>query len=209
MYEWLTSRIEYLIITGLVLTLLLQVFGVLSALSKLSLPGFIRETLSHKGSGLRATFLTRLVVEQLDDTSWKLLRELVCEFDPPLEDKLQYIKVPAEYVTDFASVPRLPFIYPYVGGLGKRAGVVHDYLYSTQMVSKQTADKALAACLAANGVSPLRRFFMHSGVRIAGANRYHHWRAPKIMETIATEVPIDVNPGAKAKAVEIERERSA
>lgn len=145
---------------------------------------------------LKATFLSKLVVEQVDNDTWMLLKDLLVEFEPGLDvvnsdKKIQYLTVPANFSTDFASVPRVPIVYTYVAGLGKRAGVVHDYLYHTNMVSKHTADLALEACLAANGVSAFRRWLMYSGVHIFGGSFYHTWRPPTITASIATEFPLD------------------
>jgi hypothetical protein len=39
------------------------------------------------------------------------------------------VPVPFEFITDFASVPRLPFVYWTVGGRGRGPAVVHDWLY--------------------------------------------------------------------------------
>ena len=38
-------------------------------------------------------------------------------------------EVPAEFITDFASVPRLPFAYLIAGGRCPQAAVPHDFLY--------------------------------------------------------------------------------
>jgi hypothetical protein len=44
------------------------------------------------------------------------------------------------FVTDFASVPRLPLIYMWCGGRGKRAATVHDDGYSKQAMKKRKVD---------------------------------------------------------------------
>ena len=45
-------------------------------------------------------------------------------------DKIGVIVVPAGFITDFASVPRLPFVYMFFGGVGDEAAVLHDWLYA-------------------------------------------------------------------------------
>ena len=46
----------------------------------------------------------------------------------------------AGFVTDFASVPRLPFIYMFLGGRGKRPAVIHDKGYEEQSIPKRQVD---------------------------------------------------------------------
>lgn len=72
-------------------------------------------------------FLTPLRVEQVSEAAgtWRLLEPL-CYVSPIFGG---LIVVPAGFVTDFASVPRLPFSYWLFGGVGQAAAVVHDYLY--------------------------------------------------------------------------------
>lgn len=74
-------------------------------------------------------FLTELDVKRLPDKDgrkqWKLLAPLIYE-----SSSVGVIVVPTGFVTDFSSVPRLPFIYWFFGGRGDQEGVLHDYLYS-------------------------------------------------------------------------------
>src|SRR5258708_6192683 len=81
--------------------------------------------------GNMAEFKTKLVVEELDDKTWKLKEDLYYT-----SDILGVIYVPAGFVTDFASVPRLPFAYLLAGDTAHQAAVVHDYLYQTHACSK-------------------------------------------------------------------------
>jgi len=55
----------------------------------------------------------------------------------------RYIKVPAGFVTDFASVPK--FIRPLVPFefLYNQIVIAHDYLYSTKIVTRKEADLIL------------------------------------------------------------------
>jgi hypothetical protein len=73
-------------------------------------------------------FLTPLRVELIahDPAKWKLTDPLI--YDSKTVGK---IIVPEGYVTDFASVPRVPIAYLLTGGLAHAAAVVHDYLYTS------------------------------------------------------------------------------
>jgi hypothetical protein len=90
-------------------------------------------------------FLSALRVEQIEDTShdgrgtWTLIDPLV--YDSDVAGKV--ITVPTGFVTDFASVPRVPFAYWIAGDVAHPAAVVHDWLYSSHEVDRPTADAVL------------------------------------------------------------------
>jgi len=114
----------------------------------------------------RAQFLSPLQVEQIDKDDWKLLAPL--RFYSAVLDR--EIIVPKGFVTDFASVPRLPFIYWFTGGLAQAAAVIHDWLYRTEtaFLTRAQADAVLAEAMAASGYWKIRSWFMWAGVRIGG-----------------------------------------
>lgn len=94
-------------------------------------------------------FLTPLRAEKLSERNWLLLEPLVYR-----SDTVGIIVVDAGFVTNFASVPRLPFMYMLFGGVGDEAAVLHDWLYrkehtrvagmeSKYAVIRSIADKVL------------------------------------------------------------------
>lgn len=101
-----------------------------------------------------------------------------------LEHELSYasdhygatITVPREFITDFASVPRLPFAYLLAGGRAPGPAVVHDYLYQhPEWDDRELADtifrEALAVQQSALGYdaeSPAMILTMWAGVRAGG-----------------------------------------
>ena len=85
----------------------------------------------------------------------------------------QTFTVPAGFVTDLASVPRLPLVYLLAGGTANEASVVHDWLYSTHIVPRAVADAVLREASAVTGVPAWRRWLMWAGVRIGGGGK--HW----------------------------------
>ena len=97
-------------------------------------------------------FLTPLRLERIEDTShdergtWRLIDPLMYRADR-LNGAI--ICVPAGFITDLASVPRVPVTWLMVGGIGHAAAVVHDWLYSTQIFSKDIADDVLYEALRA------------------------------------------------------------
>ena len=115
-------------------------------------------------------FTSTLKVEHLsqDDDAhffgegqWRLLED-VCFAS---EDGYCYT-APAGLITDFASVPRLPFAYWLTGGTGHRAAVVHDYLCRTQGFYRKKADELFLEMLLSTGVKTPRAKLMWLGVRI-------------------------------------------
>jgi hypothetical protein len=117
--------------------------------------------------------------------SWRteLVAREVCEIDgiDKLEQPLAFysalldaqITAPAGFHTDYASVPRLPFAYLVVGGKGRKAAVIHDFLYSGGMVygmplKRDEADAVFAEALKATGYGPTVVNLMYAGVRLGG-----------------------------------------
>ena len=107
-------------------------------------------------------FLTTLDVRYHSPKRWELLSPFVAT----VGDRL--IRVPPGYITDFASVPRLPLAFLLFGNKGHRAAVIHDYLYSTHEVSREEADEIFKSLLSEDGAGGFTRSLMHLGVRIGG-----------------------------------------
>ncbi|WP_063802237.1 DUF1353 domain-containing protein [Burkholderia ubonensis] len=116
-------------------------------------------------------FLTRLRVEPAtakDDGNWRLLAPLIYQSDAAE----QTFTVPTGFVTNFASVPRIPVIYELAGNTSSEAATVHDYLYTTHIVARDVADAVLREASAVTAVPWWRRQLMWAGVRVFG---WTHW----------------------------------
>lgn len=116
-------------------------------------------------------FLTHLVIANAtgcDDGRWRLVTALVYQSDVAG----QTFVVPRGFVTDLASVPRLPVVFWLTGGTSNEAAAVHDWLYTEQPVSRAVADKVLLEASAVTGVPAWRRWLMYWGVRLGGGS---HW----------------------------------
>ena len=116
-------------------------------------------------------FKTKLVLENADNTDdgqWLVVRPLIYVSDVAKRT----ISVPAKFQTDLASVPRLPLIYALAGGTSNEAAAVHDYLYSSHLVDRKTADVVLLEASAITGVPVWRRYLMWAAVRLFGQS---HW----------------------------------
>lgn len=108
-------------------------------------------------------FLAPLRAEKEGD-SWRILRPLIYESDMACK---MFI-VPEGFVTDFASVPRLPLAFLLTGDSAHEAAVVHDYLYYRGVVDRRTADAVFKEAAIASGEPAWKATMMHWGVRLGG-----------------------------------------
>lgn len=121
---------------------------------------------------------THLLLEYLDGRSWSLVQ--------PFGHATKAghgVTVPAGFVTDFASVPRIFWrvIGPPVGaGPGAaygRAAVLHDYLYANPgKRTRKFCDELFFEVMVADEVSPARRWLMWAGVRLGGWRPWNRYR---------------------------------
>ena len=98
-------------------------------------------------------------------SGWELLGVLAATIDE------RDVYVPAGFVTDFASVPRLPFAFWLFGDSAHRAGVLHDWLYS-QGEPRRWCDAVFLAAMQAEGLLAWRRYPMWLAVRLFGARAW-------------------------------------
>jgi hypothetical protein len=115
---------------------------------------------------VKTQFLSALDVRQINEKDWELLAPL--RYYSELLGR--EVVVPAGFVTDFASVPRLPFIYWFTGGKAQAPAVLHDWFYrtNTEDITRAGADALLAEAMEARGYWKIRTWAMWAGVRIGG-----------------------------------------
>lgn len=113
-----------------------------------------------------AKFLTDLKAECVTDDKWRLVSPLVYE-----SDIIGVVKIPSGFTTNFASVPRLPFVYMLFGDTAHQAATLHDYLYQFAVVPRHIADKVFLEAMQASGIG-WERYPMFWGVRLCGGLFY-------------------------------------
>jgi len=89
------------------------------------------------------------------------------------------VKVRKGYVTDGASIPRI--LWSLVGspftGKYTASAIVHDALYSSHLLTKESADKLLLGMLKVEKVAPIKSKLMYLGVKYFG---HTHWYNSRI-----------------------------
>lgn len=105
---------------------------------------------------------------QSDRKTWRLLAPFSY-----LDPDNGLIKAPAGFETDFASVPRWPLTFALLGQYGHAAAVLHDWLYSSGLLSRADADRVFLNALRSSGIARWRAWLMYAGVRIGGSSRYN------------------------------------
>jgi Protein of unknown function (DUF1353) len=128
------------------------------------------------------TFTTPLIVEYLDGRNWRLMQE----FDFASEVLERIVRVPAGFVTDFASIPRVFWsLLPPTGKYGK-AAVIHDDAYQfpgmvAPAITRIQADRLFREGMNALRVAPFTKWTLFVGVRAFG---WRTWNAYRRKEAI-------------------------
>lgn len=112
---------------------------------------------------------------------WELLAPFVVIVNPNAEDQ-RIIRVPPGYTTDFASVPRLPFVYLAYANRAHLAALVHDHLYAEggTEADRQYADRVFLQGMLdtlvpeeSNSLTEDDAYAMHQAVRTFGAEHFN------------------------------------
>jgi len=116
-------------------------------------------------------FLGPLRVEFLPDGRKLLLDDLV------YDGSRDRWTVPAGFVTDFASTPRVVWsVLPPDDIRYVRDAVLHDWHYVVGIVSRADADGVFRRCLRESGVSGFVRYSMWLAVRVFGGGPWDRAR---------------------------------
>lgn len=120
-------------------------------------------------------FLTRLDVELVDGLAasgrgvWRVTQQF--RYYSNLLGRI--ISVEVDFLTDFASVPRAPFIFWLFGDTDQMAALLHDWLFHHREVcDEQTANKVLLEASKVAGVSWWRRMGIYLGVALGGRSSW-------------------------------------
>jgi hypothetical protein len=119
-------------------------------------------------------FIGTLQVEQVGEGSlegnalWRLLQP----FGYRPDRGITAIIAPAGFITDFATVPRIPLAFEVVGDLAQGPATLHDFMYSNGFVSRKRADDLLREMMQSCGYSWLQCWSVWAAVRAFGGSHY-------------------------------------
>ncbi len=114
-------------------------------------------------------FTTPAALEMFDDYRWRLFEPFEFWLTDNSDD---VIHVPAEYVTDLASISRLLWsVFPPHGRYAK-AAIIHDWMYENGLRTKRAADRIFLDGMVVLGVPHWRRLMMYCAVRLFGRGNY-------------------------------------
>jgi hypothetical protein len=117
-------------------------------------------------------FINRLTIVAIDDETWKLLAPL--NYRSVLLEGV--VEVPINFVTDFSSVPRIPFVFDLLGDMAHEPAVVHDWLYYAGIHSRYISDKVMLEAMEAIDIAWRKRWQIYVGVRMGGSFAWNKHR---------------------------------
>ena len=126
-----------------------------------------------------SSFTTPLIVESMDDSrKWKLIEPF--EFYLITKGKKEHtIVVPAGFITNFASIPRIFWsVLPPYDKYGK-AAVIHDYCYYYHLFPRKKCDQIFKAGMKVLNVPKWKMSVIYHVVRLFGKSHYNknYWQA--------------------------------
>ncbi|VVP05842.1 hypothetical protein PS903_03021 [Pseudomonas fluorescens] len=100
------------------------------------------------------------------------LREEIGWSPNPGQESLMKVQVPAGFVTDFASIPRMFWTLLPPDGLYTYPAIIHDYLYWEQPVSREDADLILQYAMQDFKINAATIKTIYTGVRVGGSSAW-------------------------------------
>ncbi len=114
-----------------------------------------------------SVFTELLVVSPLSDgKTWVILRPF--SYDVGNIGSGDTVKVRTGFMTDFASIPRLLWIFLPRWGKYGNAAVIHDWLYWTQKRSRKKADGIMLEGMRVLKVPAWQKYSIYIAVRVFG-----------------------------------------
>src|ERR1035437_1028312 len=102
---------------------------------------------------------------------WQVMEDMPVEVTND-DGTVVSVTVPANFMTDFCSIPRAPFIYQLYGGLANKSGALHDWLYQSAQYPRAWCDQVLRDAIIANGYPDSMAEAFYLAVRQFAQNHY-------------------------------------
>ncbi|EAQ5940000.1 DUF1353 domain-containing protein [Salmonella enterica] len=114
-------------------------------------------------------FTTPAILEMLEHYRWRVYEPFEFYLS---DDNSDVIEVPAGFVTDLATIPRIFWTILPPDGKYAKAAIIHDYLYDNALRTKKEADLIFLDGMTVLGVLRLKRKVMYWAVRVFGRGMY-------------------------------------
>lgn len=113
-------------------------------------------------------FTTPLKIEYIDEKTWRVLEPF--EFHIGSYPSENIVEVPIDFITDFASIPRILWSIASPFGKYGKAAVVHDWFYRTPDCgyNRKEADKIFLEGMEILKVPKWKMYFIYHSVRTFG-----------------------------------------
>lgn len=118
-------------------------------------------------------FTTPAILEMLDHYLWRVHEPFEFYLS---DDNSDVISVPAGFVTDLATVPRIFWTLLPPDGKYAKAAIIHDYLYDNALRTKKEADLIFLDGMTVLGVPKWKRTIMYWAVRLFGRGNYRRYQ---------------------------------
>jgi hypothetical protein len=119
-----------------------------------------------------AQFLSKVELEMLGSYKFKLLNPIVYADSKYTPTSTTQIVVPAGFVTDLATIPRLFWSIMPPDGEYAKAAIIHDFLYTNNTFERYRCDQILEEAMEITGVDLWKRKVIYAAVRLFGASAY-------------------------------------
>jgi len=128
-------------------------------------------------------YSTFLIYPMPDHRRWGLGEDMIWHFE-----ENGRIIVPINFITDFASIPKIFWnIHSPWGSYGK-AAVLHDYLYKVQIYSRKKSDDIFLEAMKVSGTPFLTRQTFYTAVRLFAGGIWNKYKKElKQQEKLLTE----------------------
>ncbi|EEP1514396.1 DUF1353 domain-containing protein [Salmonella enterica] len=114
-------------------------------------------------------FTTPAILEMPEHYRWRVYEPFEFYLS---DDNSDVIEVPAGFVTDLATIPRIFWAFMPPDGKYAKAAIIHDYLYDNALRTKQEADRIFLDGMKVPGVPRWKRTIMYWTVRLFGWGNY-------------------------------------
>lgn len=108
----------------------------------------------------------------LDTGEFSLKDDLIYEYVGTIKDINFRIVVPTGFVTDFATIPWYARVFINKTGPWNKASALHDWLYTSQGLSRSIADALFLEAMELHGVPLIKRHLMYLAVLLFANNVY-------------------------------------